>query len=133
MNSQLKTAEISKNIAETIRSRHLDVFKSISLSFYIELHTEREAKSFANALEFQGFDTDIDAFQQDSQKWRCWANIKLVPNKQNLSWIEILLNSQCHEYHGELVSWETNPFESGQELGQMLARFEMQYRQAVNI
>lgn len=124
-------ADLSKNIVESLHARHLDHFKNISLSFYIELHTEKEAKKLCESLELQGFDTDIDAFEQHNNKWRCWANISVVPNRQNLNWLEVLLTVKCQEFNGELVSWETNPFESGQELGQMLAKFEMQYRQAV--
>lgn len=124
-------ANLSKSIGESLQARHLDYFKNISLSFYIELHTERDAKQLCEALEIQGFDTDVDAFDQHHNNWRCWANINLVPNKQNLHWLEMLLSSKCQEFSGELVSWETNPYESGQELGQMLAKFEMQYRQAV--
>lgn len=131
----MNNIEILNNLSDTIgnslHARHLDHLKNVSLSFYIEIHTEKQAKQIAEILEEQGFDTDVDAFQQHSNSWRCWANINMVPNRQNLRWLEILLATKCREFNAELVSWETNPFESGQELGQLLAKFEMQYRQAV--
>jgi hypothetical protein len=34
-------------------------------------------------------------------------------------------------FEGEIAGWETNPYESGQELGQLMAQFEDAWQQAV--
>lgn len=120
-----------QEIMNELKHRNLDVTKRVSLSFYIEHKTELSAKQLAKDLNSEGFDTDIDAFQQHLDKWRCWANVSLIPNALNLEWAISLLEDKSRRFEGEVAGWETNPFESGQELGQMMVKFEEVYQQVV--
>lgn len=122
---------LTQEILNGLRHRNLDVNKKVSLSFYIEHHDDYKARRLAKDLNLEGFDTDIDAFQQHMDKWRCWANISVVPNQANLHWIVGLLVDKSEEFDGEIAGWETNPYESGQELGQLMAQFENTWQQAL--
>lgn len=122
---------LTEEIVNGLRHRNLDVNKKVSLSFYIEHHDDHKARALAKDLALEGFDTDIDAFQQHMDKWRCWANISVVPNQSNLHWVLNLLIEKSCRFNGEIAGWETNPYESGQELGQLMAQFENTWQQAV--
>lgn len=122
-----------KDISHGLKHRNLDINKRVSLSFYIEHHTDVGASNLAKELAEEGFDTDIDAFQQHLSKWRCWANIGIIPNTSNLQWTLQLLLKKCERYRGVIAGWETNPYESGQELGQLMARLESSWQEAVKV
>ena len=122
---------LTEEIVNGLRHRNLDVNKKVSLSFYIEHHDDHKARRLSKDLALEGFDTDIDAFQQHMNKWRCWANICIVPNQSNLQWVLSLLTEKSCLFDGEIAGWETNPYESGQELGQLMAQFENTWQQAM--
>lgn len=125
MNSEnMPVTEWMRDITKGLKLRNLDTNKRVSLSFYFEHGTESGARKLAKSLTHQGFDTDIDAFQQHMDKWRCWANIGIVPNTTNLAWLLHLLQDKSVEFGGNIEGWETNPYDSGQELGQLMAKLE---------
>lgn len=131
---QLKSqtcAEFIEDILNGLKQRNLDINKKVSLSFYCEHKNDNHAMAMSRELAREGFDTDVDAFQQHMNKWRCWANISVVPNTLNLQWIATSLMEKSVRYEGEIAGWETNPYESGQELGQMMAQFENTWQEAV--
>ena len=113
-----------RDITHELRHRSLSSSQRISLSFYIEHNTDSSARGLAKDLITEGFDTDIDAFQQHLDKWRCWANIGIIPNTSNLRWVLQLLAEKSERFSGKIAGWETNPYESSQELGQLMARLE---------
>ncbi|BDX07919.1 ribonuclease E inhibitor RraB [Planctobacterium marinum] len=121
-----------KEITHELRHRNLNTSQRISLSFYIEHSSDSSAGALAKDLAAEGFDTDVDAFQQHLDKWRCWANIGIIPNTSNLRWIVQLLNEKSERFAGKIAGWETNPYESSQELGQLMARLESTWQEAVN-
>lgn len=127
----LSSSEWMADISAGLKHRNLDVNKKISLSFYIEHHSDNHAHRLAKELAMEGFDTDIDAFQQHMDKWRCWANISIVPNQINLQWVLTSLMEKSIRFEGQIAGWETNPYESGQELGQLMAQLEDIWQQAV--
>lgn len=127
----LSSSEWITDISTGLKHRNLDVNKKVSLSFYIEHHTDNQAHRLAKELAIEGFDTDIDVFQQHMDKWRCWANIRIVPNQINLQWVLTSLMEKSIRFEGEIAGWETNPYESGQELGQLIAQFEDTWQHAV--
>lgn len=124
-------AALTTEVLNGLRHRNLDINTKVSLSFYIEHQNDHHARGLARDLTLEGFDTDIDAFQQHMDTWRCWANISIVPNQANLRWVLQLLLDKSVQYKGELAGWETNPYESGQELGQLMAQFESTWQQAL--
>lgn len=120
-----------REITIGLKHRNLDINTRVSLSFYLEHSSESGAKKLAELLACEGFDTDIDAFQQHLNKWRCWANISIVPNTPNLSYLLHLLKDKAVEFDGQLEGWETNPYESGQELGQLIAKLENDWQEVM--
>lgn len=123
--------QLAEQIQALLADKGLDRFKPVALSFYVELYNEKQANKFAKELTFEGFETDIDAFQQLSGIWRCWSSVKLIPNDDNLKWLQTILTDKCTRFDGQIVSWETNPYASGQELGQLMAKLEHQYQEAI--
>lgn len=121
------------DVSHGLKHRNLDTSQRVSLSFYIEHHSDVEAKKLSKELNAAGFDTDIDAFQQHLNKWRCWANIGIIPNTSNLRWTLHLLLEKCERHRGVIAGWETNPYESAQELGQVMARLESRWQEAVKL
>lgn len=115
-----------------LKHRNLDTSQRVSLSFYIEHSSDSSARALAKALVIEGFDTDIDAFQQHMEKWRCWANIGIIPNTSNLRWVVRLLAEKSEHFAGQIAGWETNPYESGQELGQLMAKLESTWQSVVS-
>lgn len=114
------------NVKQSLKEKNIAMDTSVALSFYIEVHKEGLAKELAKDLESEGFDTDIDAFQQLQGKWRCWASVKIIPTILNLDWIVTLLVDKCERFECSLEGWEANVSDSGVELGHLMARLEKQ-------
>ena len=101
----------------------------VTLSFYTEHRDYSQASALASALYDEGFETDIDAFQQHLDIWRCWASVSITPTATNL---QRVLNNMVElglRYKGHLASWEVQPLTPNRELGQLLAKFEAVYQQ----
>ncbi len=115
------------NIQKSLADKKLPTDKAVLISFYIEVYSETLSKELAIDLSSEGFETDVDAFQQLQHKWRCWASVKIFPSILNLDWIVTLLTDKCERFGSTLEGWEVNPVDTGAELGQLMAQLEQQY------
>jgi len=118
-------------VALVMRQRNLDSSEKVSMSFYIEHDSDAQARALALALYDEGFETDIDAFQQHLNKWRCWACIDMIPNRHNLHRVLSALIEKSHCHQGNIAGCEVSECESNEQLGQMMAQFEAVYHDAI--
>lgn len=113
-------------VQRLLTERRLDKFKQVSFSFYLNFEHRHQALAVTELLTAKGFSVVMEEEYQ-ANKWSCWCNKSITPVPLKLEEMGQGILSVIREGNGELKRWETNPYNSGQELGQLLAALEHQY------
>lgn len=108
--------------------KRLDKFKPLAFSFYLELELNQDALDVSTMLSDAGFSV-VTEQEQESGKWLCWCHKSTTPTPLRLEEMATSILYAVRTRKGDVRRWETNPYNSGQELGQLLAAFELQYMQ----
>lgn len=118
--------QFSEQVMHVIAHKHLDKYKPVAFSFYLVFESEQDANSVSEELAADGFYVDVEPSSENGQ-WLCWGNTSITPNEIKLERLANTMLKRMELFHGEIQRWETNPFYSGQELGQLMAVFEQQF------
>lgn len=117
-----------EQVSEFIVSKRLDAFKPLAFSFYVEFTSHEGAQEVTEYLMEKGFSV-VTEQENKSNKWLCWCHCTSIPTPLKLEAMARSILYTIRTWDGALKRWETNPYNSGQELGQLLAAFELQYLQ----
>lgn len=120
--------EFLEQASEFILAKRLDAFKPLAFSFYVECATHEGAQAVTEYLMENGFSVVMEK-EDESNKWLCWCHCTSTPTPLKLEAMASSILYAVNTWEGALMRWETNPYNSGQELGQLLAAFELQFLQ----
>jgi len=115
-------------VAQLLIDKRLDKFKPLAFSFYLEFDFKQDAEEASEILTSAGFSV-VTEQEHESVKWLCWCHKSTTPTPLKLEEMANSIFSAVWAGNGDVLRWETNPYNSGQELGQLLAAFELQFSQ----
>ncbi|UAA39322.1 hypothetical protein KIH87_02865 [Paraneptunicella aestuarii] len=115
-----------EQVTSLLVEKRLDKFKPVSFSFYLEFTDRQDAQDVSVMLTDTGFSVVMEQ-ENESDKWTCWCNKSVTPTPLKLEDMAKGILYAIRSRKGDIKRWETNPYNSGQELGQLLAAFEHQY------
>ncbi|MCY7296283.1 hypothetical protein [Alteromonas sp. a30] len=122
------TQQFLEQVSEFIVIKRLDACKPLAFSFYLEFSSHEGAQAVTDWLMDEGFSVVMEQ-EYESNKWLCWCHCTSIPKPLKLEEMGGKILDAVKTWSGTLKRWETNPYNSGQELGQLLAAFELQYMQ----
>lgn len=116
-----------EQVSHSLVEKRLDKFKPLAF-FYLEFELNQDALDASSMLTDAGFSVVMEQ-EQESDEWLCWCHKSTTPTPLRLEEMASSILHAAKARKGEVKRWETNPYNSGQELGQLLAAFELQYMQ----